>query len=310
MTEKEMITLEIGKVKYEIVDAEARKDVSVLKEKAKDIDVLNSAMDEAQKNIEDLTGAILKPDKNLEKDGYAADAKVVGDRIRNIEDSMITQINEVLPDEDGKAILTPKDIGALPEDYIAPVTSVNYYTGDVKLNAQDVGAISIEGGYSSGTIGAAKLVENGQPLVNKYAQAKSYEVCIDWSKWKSETGKPPYQQAIPVQGLTIYDTPICDINLKYCEVTEIPEAVQQWNLITRMYTEKNTLVAIATEGIPSATIWATLLVVGTGTERDVVEGGENDLSMNTPDTDTDTDETPDVTDGENTEENVDEGDAT
>lgn len=41
----------------------------------------------------------------------------------------------------GAVVLTPTDVGALPDTYTAPVASVNGKTGAVQLNAADVGAL-------------------------------------------------------------------------------------------------------------------------------------------------------------------------
>lgn len=52
----------------------------------------------------------------------------------------VVTVNGVSPDGNGNVELDADDVGALPDTYTAPVSSVNGYTGAVTLNASDVGA--------------------------------------------------------------------------------------------------------------------------------------------------------------------------
>lgn len=50
-------------------------------------------------------------------------------------------VNSKTPEADGAITLTAADVGALPDTYTAPVTSVNTKTGAVSLTATDIGAL-------------------------------------------------------------------------------------------------------------------------------------------------------------------------
>ena len=52
----------------------------------------------------------------------------------------VASVNSQLPDQDGNVTLTASDVGALPESYQPPVTSVNEKAGTVYLNNKDVNA--------------------------------------------------------------------------------------------------------------------------------------------------------------------------
>lgn len=65
----------------------------------------------------------------------------------------VASVNGNLPDQNGDVALTASDVGALQDNYQAPVTSVNGATGAVDLGAADVGAIA--GDSVSKTISAS-----------------------------------------------------------------------------------------------------------------------------------------------------------
>ena len=52
----------------------------------------------------------------------------------------VGSVNSQLPDQDGNVTLTASDVGALPDSYQPPVTSVNNKTGTVVLDNEDVNA--------------------------------------------------------------------------------------------------------------------------------------------------------------------------
>lgn len=52
----------------------------------------------------------------------------------------VASVNNQLPDQDGNVTLTASDVGALPDSYQPPVTSVNNKTGTVVLDYSDVNA--------------------------------------------------------------------------------------------------------------------------------------------------------------------------
>lgn len=57
----------------------------------------------------------------------------------------VSTVNGVSPDGSGNIELTASDVGALPNSYQAPVTSVNGDSGDVNLTAADVSAVPVSG---------------------------------------------------------------------------------------------------------------------------------------------------------------------
>ena len=65
----------------------------------------------------------------------------------------VASVNGNLPDQNGNVALTASDVGALPDNYQSPVTSVNGETGAVNLGAADVGAVP--GLSVSATVSAA-----------------------------------------------------------------------------------------------------------------------------------------------------------
>ena len=52
----------------------------------------------------------------------------------------VASVNSQLPDQDGNVTLTANDVGALPDSYLPPVTSVNNQTGTVVIDNEDVNA--------------------------------------------------------------------------------------------------------------------------------------------------------------------------
>lgn len=58
----------------------------------------------------------------------------------------VSTVNNVSPDGNGNVALTPADIGALPDTYTSPVTSVNGKTGTVVITASGLGAATVTGG--------------------------------------------------------------------------------------------------------------------------------------------------------------------
>ena len=77
----------------------------------------------------------------------------------------VVTVNSKSPDEEGNVALTAADVGAIPDTYVAPVTSVNSKTGAVTLAAADVGAIP----DTAGAVTRAKLAQDAlySPLVQK-----------------------------------------------------------------------------------------------------------------------------------------------
>ena len=87
----------------------------------------------------------------------------------------VSSINGITPEEDGSITIDAEDIGALPDNYTPPVTSVNNKTGAVALNASDVGALpnsidpveSVNGispdAQGNVNVGTVKSVNNTMP---------------------------------------------------------------------------------------------------------------------------------------------------
>lgn len=90
--------------------------------------------------VSENSGQNVELDSSLTQSGKAADAKATGDEIKRVE-GLIPSIEGLAKSEDIPT--KPEDIGAQPAgNYLtkAPVTTVNGKTGDVQLDAADVGA--------------------------------------------------------------------------------------------------------------------------------------------------------------------------
>ena len=86
-------------------------------------------------------------DATLTKSGSFADAKATGDAITTLSDSVDASIQEVVTQTEQSiekvetqittsiGAITPESIGALPNTYVAPVTSVDGKTGAVTTGA-------------------------------------------------------------------------------------------------------------------------------------------------------------------------------
>ena len=77
----------------------------------------------------------------------------------------VSTVCGVSPDGGGNVSLSASDVGALADNYQAPVTSVNAKTGTVALTASDVSAVPVSGsdGFlyrSSNTIGQKQLMKS------------------------------------------------------------------------------------------------------------------------------------------------------
>lgn len=92
----------------------------------------------------------------------------------------VTSVNTVGPDSTGNVTLTPADIGAMPDSYQAPVSSVNNKTGAVSLSPVDIGA----------------LPANYQPPVSS-VNSKTGNVVLD----ATDVGAMPDDYAAPVQSV-------------------------------------------------------------------------------------------------------------
>lgn len=92
MTKKTMDTLIIGENIYEIVDEAARVDIEGLKQRAdtseSNIETLQQKADVAEENINQIKQATITPDTTLGIEGAAADSKVVGDAINELQNSI------------------------------------------------------------------------------------------------------------------------------------------------------------------------------------------------------------------------------
>ena len=53
-------------------------------------------------------------------------------------------VNDILPDENDNVSLSAEDVAALPDNYLAPVTSFNNKNGAVTLNSQDIFSTAVE----------------------------------------------------------------------------------------------------------------------------------------------------------------------
>ena len=103
----------------------------------------------------------------------------------------VASVNSQLPDQDGNVTLTASDVGALPDSYQPPVTSVNNKTGTVVLDNEDVNApygLSISNSLSSpgwyrvmqtkDVSGSAFDFEIGRPYQSAAAEAHKVTLMI------------------------------------------------------------------------------------------------------------------------------------
>lgn len=89
--------------------------------------------------------------------------------------AFVGSINGITPEDDGSITIDAKDVGALPNSYTPPVTSVNNKTGNVSLDASDVSALpdsidpveSVNGispdAQGNVNVGTVKSVNNTMP---------------------------------------------------------------------------------------------------------------------------------------------------
>lgn len=136
-------------------------------------------------------------DATLTKAGSFADAKATGDAIAERADEIVQIIEN----------LTPEDIGALPDTYVPPVTSVNGATGDVQVSklingTNEVSVDSEAPGilfYDNNTVVGGMTVdpESGDVLYQKYQNGELV------SEDKIHTDSTPIEYPVTsVQGKT------------------------------------------------------------------------------------------------------------
>lgn len=123
-------------------------DLSELNTQAKD-DLVSAINELCAQGGGSSGGGSISLDPTLTVEGKAADAKAVGDALKEKQPVGDYALKEDIPPvpvqsvngKTGAVQLSAADVGALPSDYTPPVQSVNGKTGAVKLSAEDVGAL-------------------------------------------------------------------------------------------------------------------------------------------------------------------------
>lgn len=87
-------------------------------------------------------------DTTLTQSGQFADAKAVGEKIKSMSSDIAKNIK-------------PEDIGALPDTYTPPVTSVNGQTGDVSITVASAPVTSVDG--KTGDVQTGAYTANNPP---------------------------------------------------------------------------------------------------------------------------------------------------
>ena len=115
-----------------------------------------------------------KSDTTLSQSGKFADAKATGDKIDQVSQKLTTDVGNLSTKVNN---LTYKDVGALPDTYIPPVTSVNGETGavlvkkltngtnEISINDVAPGMTFVQNGT---TVGGMTVDSNGEVVYNKY----------------------------------------------------------------------------------------------------------------------------------------------
>lgn len=174
-----MKTLKIGGSVFTITDNEARELIAALQKEMSDaqsnITTLQEAADDARQDIDTVMGVTVQPDTSLSTSGTAADAKVTGDAISQLNTDLDT-LEEKL---DQSVEQINANLNALPDTFVTscngqtgavtinvPVTSVGGKTGDVELSAGT--GISVAGTTitNSGVRSVATGSGNGTIAVN------------------------------------------------------------------------------------------------------------------------------------------------
>lgn len=126
-----MTTLEIGNFVFTITDKEARELIAALQKKINDaqsnITTLQKAANDVRQDIDTVMSTTVQPDTSLSTAGAAADAKVTGNAISQLNTDLDTLENKF----NNSVKQINDDLNALPSTY---VTSCNGKTGDVTIN--------------------------------------------------------------------------------------------------------------------------------------------------------------------------------
>ena len=246
MTNKTMKTLTIGENTYEIFDETARKNIGALQ----------------QATI---------PDNTLSKAGFAADAKATGNAINQIMNDINT--------------LVPEDIGALPDTYEPPVTSVGGKTGNVTLEQGEgiavngttitnTGVRSVSTGTDNGTIvvntngssasipvhglKSAAYTESSTYAQSVHTHSYFYTATLSASGWSSTA---PYSQTVNVNGILETDNPFIDLDMSDASSNNAEDYQEAWMCIGRMVAQNGSIKAYCYTDKPEVNIKIIIKVV-------------------------------------------------
>ena len=154
-----------------------------------------------------------KPDTTLTLAGRFADAKATGDKMVQVSeqitklDSTTTKtINGVAPDKNGNIVLNAQSVGALPNTYTPPVTSVCGQTGDVTFSSG--GGVDISGTTitNSGVRSVATGSSNGTISVNTNGTSSNVAVKGLGSAAYTDSGAYMPKFTFSLSGTTLYIT--------------------------------------------------------------------------------------------------------
>lgn len=148
-----------------------------------------------------LTNERVPTDGSVTNDKVASDAAIEGSKLDSATQASLGLADTAVQPGDNVSSLT-NDANYIDADG-APVQSVNGQTGDVDLDAGDVGAAVVE----------------------------FYNTSIDTGDW---TGSGPYIATKTVSGLLASDVPIVDLDLSGVSFSDIPDIVGEFGLVYRV----------------------------------------------------------------------------
>lgn len=223
--------LKVGGKVFEVVDAAARDDISVLQT---DLDVaeeniteLQTKAETAEEDIQKLKLVSITPDGSLGIEGACADSKAVGDAIEQLR----TETNTALD------AISPESIGA-----------VNL------LNVAN-NLTTVEEGY---VLDARQAYELNM-LIQKRATTATYFAHFKASDW---TIGDPHTQRVDVKGILKTDNPFADLDLSSAANNDAGvEMMAMWNLIGRISVEDGEAIAYCYQDVPTVDIDVILKVV-------------------------------------------------
>ena len=214
-----------------------------------------------------------KSDPTLKQEGNFADAKATGDAINKAVEDLTGQMDA----------LTYEDVGALPDTYIPPVTSVGGKTGDITFgDGIDVsgevitnsGVRSVSTGTENGTIsvntngssvdvpvqglGSAAYTESDDYAPAVHTHSSLYMATLLASNWSEEA---PYTQNVDIDGILASDNPFVDLNMEDVTVDNIEDYQDAWQCVSRILAEDGFITAYCYTDMPEVDMKIIMKVV-------------------------------------------------